>query len=158
MVGRLAVHVVAWVALMVYGGVALGATPYVYEFETNYSNWRDQTYGAPNHAGTGGNPDGHFQSHLDADPFFYPYDSAQAGASGPLVGDLWSKYADTNNEIQFTVDVKVVTPGVTVTRIEYTLAGTGDWRFNWFGEWTSKRHCHSTTSNRGSPSRPGRCK
>ncbi|MFH1614545.1 MAG: hypothetical protein ABIG61_05630 [Planctomycetota bacterium] len=112
---------------------------FIFGFENNYSNWRDQTYGDPCHYSSGGNPDGYFASHNDVDPFFYPYDSAQAGSdfNHPLVGDLWSKYADDNNQMEYTVDIKVASPNVTITKIEYRLTGTnGNWRYHWYGSWT----------------------
>ncbi|MFH1614256.1 MAG: hypothetical protein ABIG61_04120 [Planctomycetota bacterium] len=108
---------------------------YVFGFESNFSNWRDHTYSLPYHYASGGNPDGHFQSHVRAKPWYYPYDSAQAGTSGPLVGNLWQKYG---NDFSFTVDIKVATPGVTVTQIDYQLNGNGGWDYTWPGSWTSE--------------------
>ena len=121
---------------VIFPACSTEAASFVYDFEDYSFYWRDQSYASPYPHSSGGNPGAFIETHFRDNVFVYPYDSPQAGASGPLVGDLWQEYG---NDFSFTVDLKILTPGVSVNVIEYRLTSSaGEWRYCWPGPWTSE--------------------
>ncbi|MFH1614252.1 MAG: hypothetical protein ABIG61_04100 [Planctomycetota bacterium] len=114
-------------------------TFFIFDVESNYTGWWDNTYTEPTHLSTGGNPDGHFEISYDATyntPWLIPYDSAQGGTSGHLVGDLFRR----GDRLHFTVDVKTKSGSHTTQTVRYELTGDsslGKWCYYWSGEWDS---------------------
>lgn len=103
---------------------------WVYDVESNWTNWRDHTYALPHLVHEGGVPanNTYFTAHArSGSNWFYPYDSGAAGNNGPLVGNLWDKYGDA---FYFTVDVKVETPNFTLDRVYFDFYGADSGRFD----------------------------
>ena len=103
---------------------------WVYDVESNWTNWRDHTYTLPIITDEGGIPanNTYFTAHgRDESVWFYPYDSGAGGTSGALVGNLWEKYGD---RFMFVVDVRVETPGFTLDQVYSDFYGAGGGRFD----------------------------
>ena len=100
-------------------------------FENYTYLWRDQSYASPYYHSTGGNPGPYVETHFRDNVFLYPYDSPQAGTTGPLVGDLWTKYG---TDFSFRADLRILTPDVAINVLEFRLTSTtGEWRYCWQG-------------------------
>ena len=100
-------------------------TGWIYDVESNWTNWRDHTYASPYYDAAGNT---YFTAHArSGSNWFYPYDSGAAGNNGPLVGNLWEKYGD---HFTFTCDVKVETVNFTLDRVYFDFYGAGGGRFD----------------------------
>ncbi|MFH1614255.1 MAG: hypothetical protein ABIG61_04115 [Planctomycetota bacterium] len=104
-----------------------GSNSFVFGFEGQFGWWMDNNYEEPVYFVAGGNPDGHFEIESAGNPYLYPRCSIQG--IGPFSGNLGAKYGD---EFKFSIDLKVKSPGKTITSVRYIHIGEsdGDWRYD----------------------------